>query len=154
MLFTVPCDLGLIALRSVSLLRAFVSKHATPDSVYLRAFRQLLFLDRARRATDKDHGDPRRGSSRTAKTVRGSGGPWAGGSHLSYTSIPGLTIALISLINPTLREQNPPQTSISFANEFKKLVLLGKPGKGCVARWKLPAAWTNPIGCTSGTPPH
>jgi hypothetical protein len=104
--------LRLIALRSVSLLHAFVCISATPDSVYLRAFRQLLFLDRARRATDKDHGDPRRGSSRTAKTVRGSGGPWAGGSHLFYTSIPGLTIVLISLITPfMLRELNPPQTS-------------------------------------------
>jgi hypothetical protein len=63
LLFTVPCDLGSIALRSVSLLRAFVGNHATPDSVYLSAFRQPLFLDRDRRATDKDHGDPRRGSS-------------------------------------------------------------------------------------------
>ena len=71
-------------------------------------FRQLLFLEWVRRATDKDHGDPRRGSSRTAKTVRGSGGPWAGGSHLFFASFLGSNIALISLINPTLREHQPP----------------------------------------------
>jgi hypothetical protein len=47
----------------------------------------------------------------------------AGGSHLFYTSIPGLTIVLISLINPfRLGELNFSQTSVIV---FLEKVYLG-----------------------------
>ena len=107
LLFTMRRDLGLIALRSVSLLRVLIGIQTTSDSVYLRAFSMVLFLVCARRATDTDHGDRAVAQAEQRKQCAGQeGGPWAGGSHILYTSILELIIALNSLIKHPLREQN------------------------------------------------
>ena len=74
---------------------------------YLRAFSMLLSLVCARRATDTDHGDRAVAQAEQRKQCTGQeGGPWAGGSHILYTSILELIIALNSLIKHPLREQN------------------------------------------------